>query len=450
MSTFASKQVDRPKSVSSIEAEIVRRIELESLGAGAMLPGFNELARQLHAAPKTVQRAVANLVAKGILRSEIRRGTFVMSAHGESATGDASNGSSSHPLPDAPRARENDRIALPYLASSQAAQIALPIERPMKFVLLAGVTPLREIPKSNELWSRRASSTFERYVQNRGHSTHTVNLMDRPVDDAIVEFNTVLRQGADVIACFDTGSYTQLEQAIMQRQIARLLRQDEFANVSLIRIAFDQNSSIATDRVTFDGRLGSYMATAHLLSLGHRDIMFLGPHIDPRNPLSVWPIERLRAFYWAFFDAGEEWAGPDRDPCEPEAWSKAVFGDPVKQGQDMWFDSGVMAWRNLIARRTPPSAIVAVNDEFACSVISEARKMGYDVPGDISVVGYDDYNCGAAMHLTTVHVPMEEMGVAAAQAALARKRQPEIGKWSEEILSPSLVIRGTTREWNAT
>ncbi|HEY3332220.1 MAG TPA: substrate-binding domain-containing protein [Capsulimonadaceae bacterium] len=434
-----------------IEEDLRRRIRSGQWAPGYQIPGRRELAKHYNVEVNTLQRALLELIEDGTLRAEKRRGTFVAGPEFESVAdqidfaGDSfARGPMRGFLDDSARGEVASVVADSGSALSQAVETRVSAVAPARFVLLAGVTPYRELPTSGELWSRRASSSFEREVQSKGHSTHIVNLMDRPVAESTRDIAASLAPGADVIAYFADGSLSIEEVAHVNRFLAGLLRDERYQQTRVIRVEWSLAVPYPADTVTFSGALGSQMATEYLLSLGHRDILFAASNAAYSSYQSSWERERITGFYRAFFEAGGDWEGPDRDPTDPASWTKVVYAPPIPSGQQMWFQAGEAAWKVLRERSTLPTAIVAANDQFACAFVEAARADGVDVPGELSVIGYDDRYCSAAMNLTTIHVPVEELGMAAANLALETLRTPDSGVISEIILKPSLVVRGTT------
>lgn len=85
------------------------------------------------------------------------------------------------------------------------------------------------------------------------------------------------------------------------------------------------------------------------------------------------------------------------------------------------FESGIAAAEQILAAEPRPTAIFASNDEMAAGALHAARRMGLDVPGDLSIVGFDDTAIAAHIWppLTTVRWPIVAMGQAAARKLLA-------------------------------
>jgi len=80
-------------------------------------------------------------------------------------------------------------------------------------------------------------------------------------------------------------------------------------------------------------------------------------------------------------------------------------------------DQGAQAFDRLMGAPVPPTAVICGNDVLAVGAIKQARVLGLDVPGDVSVTGFDDIELATIVEpaLTTVHVPHRDMGARAAR-----------------------------------
>ncbi|MDG1282584.1 MAG: LacI family DNA-binding transcriptional regulator [Pseudorhodobacter sp.] len=110
-------------------------------------------------------------------------------------------------------------------------------------------------------------------------------------------------------------------------------------------------------------------------------------------------------------------------------------------------DTAAAATRRLMARDDPPDAIFVGNDHMAFAVMDCLRfELGLSVPGDVSVVGYDDVPLAAwpAYHLTTVRQPVNRMVEATVETLLAQIEQPGRPAQKIEIDGP-LILRGSAR-----
>ena len=164
--------------------------------------------------------------------------------------------------------------------------------------------------------------------------------------------------------------------------------------------------SISTDAVVPDNKGGAELLTRHLLEHGHRRIAeIMGPaHLSTTS-------DRSEAHRRTLAGAG----------VEREA-TLAVGGDFTRDG-------GYEATRSLLRRGVDFTAIFAANDLMAVGALAALREAGLRVPEDISVVGYDDVPTvrDVVPGLTTIRVPMREMGRRCMQIALAGgSRRPEV------------------------
>ena len=149
--------------------------------------------------------------------------------------------------------------------------------------------------------------------------------------------------------------------------------------------------------VASNDREAVHAAVAHLIAVGHRDIGFV------RGPAGFRSAHERRLGY-------EEALG--RAGIAPRAeW--------VQEG-DYRFESGLAAGRAILARTPRPTAIFSSNDEMAAGVLHAARERGLDVPGDLSILGFDDTAIAAHLWppLTTIRWPIAAMSRAAARKLL--------------------------------
>jgi LacI family repressor for deo operon, udp, cdd, tsx, nupC, and nupG len=178
-------------------------------------------------------------------------------------------------------------------------------------------------------------------------------------------------------------------------------------------------------RVGVDDRAGAGMAVRHLVLLGHRDIVMISG--EPADPVGRTTTAARRAgFEAALAEAGID-AGPDR--VVPEPWG--VTG-------------GMRAAEQLLTRRTLPTAIFAESDEMALGALQVLRRAGLDVPGRISLVGFDDHEMAPAGDLTTIAQPVRRQGELAACRLLDVLAGREPDEPVDLELPTRLVVRGTT------
>jgi LacI family transcriptional regulator len=98
------------------------------------------------------------------------------------------------------------------------------------------------------------------------------------------------------------------------------------------------------------------------------------------------------------------------------------------------------AFREYLRSHDVPKAIFAFNDDMALAIMKELRLTGVKVPGDTAVVGFDGIDAADYMGLTTVQMPMMELGAEAVRLAIRRIRQPK--EPAAHVVKPcALVIR---------
>jgi LacI family repressor for deo operon, udp, cdd, tsx, nupC, and nupG len=175
--------------------------------------------------------------------------------------------------------------------------------------------------------------------------------------------------------------------------------------------------------VGIDNVRAAYDATEYLIGLGHRCIGVLGGMPDGSVHLSI-PGERELGYRRAI-----EGAGIDFDP------------DLVANG-NFSVQGGVDATRELLRRPDPPTAIFALSDEMGAGAMQASREAGVSVPGDLSIMGFDDHSFSVTMGLSTIRQPVEEQGEEATRALLdAVEGRP----WAKDVvLAHRLIERATT------
>lgn len=159
-----------------------------------------------------------------------------------------------------------------------------------------------------------------------------------------------------------------------------------------IRIIALAKRAFVTSTVAVDNRATAYDITSYVLSLGHREIAWVeGPAGHTTS------ADRLAGFRAAMAGAGLEAAA-------------------VHPG-NFDYESGQSAAQRMIDRSLP-QAVIAANDESAIGVLMTLRQAGVKVPEEVSVAGIDDTRASRFVDLTTVAVPMYELGALAARRIL--------------------------------
>ena len=177
--------------------------------------------------------------------------------------------------------------------------------------------------------------------------------------------------------------------------------------------------------VFVDNVEGGYLATKHLLNLGHTRIGYILDHSEPPNGSggNEPGADRQRGYQRALLEAGI--------PFDP-----ALVSESGQHSRER----GAIAAEHLLNRADRPTAIFAASDVIALGVMECARKHGLTVPCDLAVVGFDDIEMASLVGLTTVRQPMQEMGRQAAEIVTRLMQGEKVLRTSRQ-LAVELVVR---------
>ena len=226
----------------------------------------------------------------------------------------------------------------------------------------------------------------------------------------------------------------------------RLVRSGQVDGVILFtgRLPRDQGGVLAPDTIpmalvcneipgvddvsVFDvaNRAAARAAVGYLIAHGHRHIAFIAGPAD-----NVEAVARRHGYRDALRAAGI-------DTGEEHVW-----------GGSFRFEAGVDAGRRYLALRHQPSAVFAAADAAAVGFIKTVRQAGVPVPGDVSVIGFDDIDFAQVIDppLTTIRQPRAELGRAAAEDLLARMVDGRAGLPPTRLrLACKLIERGSVRD----
>lgn len=173
--------------------------------------------------------------------------------------------------------------------------------------------------------------------------------------------------------------------------------------------------------VFMDDHAAAAAATRHLIDLGHRRIAFISGSADYAAS-----DQRLDGYRDAIRDAGLD-----------------ASDDYVRHG-DFSFESGVAATEALLSLRQAPTAIIAGNDEMAFAVLHVANRHSVDVPGELSVISFDD-TPGVRFSvppLTAIRQPIADMAAKAAELLISATRGEAVS--GDYALPFDLIQRSTT------
>jgi DNA-binding LacI/PurR family transcriptional regulator len=185
---------------------------------------------------------------------------------------------------------------------------------------------------------------------------------------------------------------------------------------ALHTVMVDESFRDGATFVGIDDRSGARLVPEHLLGLGHRRFGVITDRIIDDNYVGLASIERQEA---ATFEVNRERLGGYADALAAAGLDWAEV--PVKECFPLSLATGEREVAELLDRPDRPTAIIATSDQLALGVLAAARKRGIDVPGALSVAGFDDIDEASRSQpgLTTIRQPLLEKGRAAARQFFA-------------------------------
>lgn len=181
---------------------------------------------------------------------------------------------------------------------------------------------------------------------------------------------------------------------------------------------YDEHSQIGA--IVSDNVYGSYLLTNYLISMGHKEIAFIG-NISATSSI----LDRYLGYYKSLLfhniEMKKEWLISDRD------------------------ESG--RYIHIELPKEMPTAFVCNCDQVAYLVMEQLKEQGYLIPEEVSIVGFDDYiySTICSPQLTTFRVDMEAMGEIAVDA-ISKKIVDEEYLMGRKVVSGNLVIRDSVKK----
>ncbi len=182
---------------------------------------------------------------------------------------------------------------------------------------------------------------------------------------------------------------------------------------------------LATDYVVPDEVQGGFLATKHLLEMGHTRIAMVNA------PLYISSAKhRLQGYKNALNQYGVE------------------VDESLITSQALTIEEGYRVAKSILRSPHRPTAVFAYSDFVAFGVMKAIREAGLRIPEDIAVVGFDDVEFSSCLEvpLTTVRSPKEEMGRKAAELLFKRIEDPTAQDANGVKLEVTLMIRQSTEK----
>jgi LacI family transcriptional regulator len=194
--------------------------------------------------------------------------------------------------------------------------------------------------------------------------------------------------------------------------------------VPVVFLTMQARAGVST--VSVDNYAGGVQATRHLVELGRHHI----GHIS--GPLDWWEARQRK-----------------------QAWQETLQKTGIFVMDNQWTEgnwssaSGELAFKRLLQSYPEMDAIFVANDQMALAVLCNANCSGLKIPGDLAVVGFDNFAESAYFcpSLTTVNYNHHELGCRAIQEVVRQIEAIRINKWMEPqtvLLSTELVVRGSS------
>jgi LacI family transcriptional regulator len=237
---------------------------------------------------------------------------------------------------------------------------------------------------------------------------------------------------ATMLCCNDSSATMQEEQvALMRDRMVDGLIISPIGNDKALRKVVSRTdipvvlidrvlSGVECDFVVLENKAAVSEAARYLIRLGHRRIGFISGMLD-----SFPGRERLAGYYAALDEAGL--------PLDSSLVQLGNFPD----------DGAREAALRLLTGPSPPTAILAVNNQAVLGLMKALRDLGMDCPRDISVAGFDDFPWADSFRprLTTVAQPVHEIGEQSAKLLLDRMAGTHTGAARRVVLNGRLMIR---------
>ncbi|HZS90458.1 MAG TPA: LacI family DNA-binding transcriptional regulator [Chloroflexota bacterium] len=203
-------------------------------------------------------------------------------------------------------------------------------------------------------------------------------------------------------------------------------------------VLVDQPAPAGLPAVGIDDACAARAAAQHLLTLGHRRLGIIALGREQDGPVDAAgavalsnPVARARwrGYAAALSEAGVPWAAVSLYAC-----AALTLAD------------GARAARWLLRQVPRPTALLAMSDQHALGALDAARMLDLSVPGDLSVVGFDDVPAAARAEpgLTTVRQPHVHKGQRAAELLVASLRGEGEREPASVLLPTELIVRGST------
>ena len=246
-------------------------------------------------------------------------------------------------------------------------------------------------------------------------------------------------------ACHDWNKHLMAEypRMLVERAVDGFLLLNTPAEIDVpvpvVAISAHGNEPNVT-HIVVDHLKAAELALTHLHELGHRRIAFMrGPKAIPDSEFRWEGIQQAAEALGLTLDA--ELVARIESENGGGSWSEQTGAHPMSP------EIGYEPMKQLLSKTRDFTAVFCFNDIAAIGAIRAIAEAGLSIPGDVSVVGFDDILSAAycTPSLTTVRQPLNEMGKTGARILLERIAHPEKTELAAEVvMQPELVVREST------
>jgi LacI family transcriptional regulator len=198
-------------------------------------------------------------------------------------------------------------------------------------------------------------------------------------------------------------------------------------------------SALRPDGVILASPLCDHPGVLEALQAQGTRVVKLSPRELQGSCVGIDDVQAARELTLLLLDAGHERIGFLQGPADQIASQRRQQGFSIAlraaQYRPAWiasgdftYQSGVLAAQAWHAMSKRPTAVFAANDEMALGLIAESRRLGHQLPEELSVVGFDDSPAAAMIWpgLTTVHQPLDEMAATAMRLLVDSDPSPRV------------------------
>ena len=179
------------------------------------------------------------------------------------------------------------------------------------------------------------------------------------------------------------------------------------------------------DSITVENKEGAYLATRHLIHLGHQKVAIIDAQLK-----SIPAKERLEGYQKALKDAGlffnKAYLSISNSALEKDVFNREAGYEGMKRLLDLGSDR--------------PTAVFISSDIQAAGAIKAIKEQGLKIPEDIAIVGFDDIELAEYLELSTMGQPLFEMGKLSVHRLLERLENPDLKAFKKQFMT-HMVIR---------